>query len=104
MNLNGFPAKPKTLLSSSASANTNAGITQKEPLKFTQLCRACHALGGKGGNTGPALDGVAKKYDSQYLEKWIANPASIKPGTNMPKLPLSDTELKEIVNFLGEQK
>lgn len=103
VDLNGFPAKPSLKLSGSPVVSlTNISISQPE--KFKLLCTACHSLGGNGGVVGPALDGVGKKFDAEYLKKWISDPNSIKPGTTMPKLPLSTEEINEIISFLTAQK
>lgn len=74
-----------------------------EPAKFA-LCRACHMLGGSGGKVGPALDGIGKKFNPTYLAKWLTDPQSVKPGTKMPKLPFSKTELDEMVRYLSSQR
>ncbi len=76
----------------------------KAPAKYTQLCVACHALGGQGGNVGPALDGVASRLDAAYLARWLEDPQAVKPGTAMPKLPLSESERGELVAFLSTLK
>lgn len=103
VDLNGFPAKPSLkVLGTPAVALTSTSSPQPE--KFKLLCTACHTLGGSGGVVGPALDGVGKKFDADYLKKWIDDPNSVKPGTTMPKLPLSTEEVNEIVNFLTTQK
>lgn len=106
MDLNGFPAdpplKPKT--ATTVSATTTGKDTPKAPAVFQQLCTACHQLGGSGGLAGPALDGVGRKYDQAWLERWLADPQAIKPGTLMPKLPLSDTDRQALAAFLAAQK
>jgi nitric oxide reductase subunit C len=102
---NGWPHKPNIVIKQSSQAEPETvTVAQNMPTKFTQLCLACHAVGGKGGNVGPALDKVGNKYDSAYLTKWLSDPQAVKPGTNMPKLPLSDSEILEIVNFLSGLK
>jgi mono/diheme cytochrome c family protein len=46
---------------------------------FNANCAACHKLDGKA--TGPALRGVADKYDKAWLYKWIRNSSDlIKSG------------------------
>ncbi len=46
---------------------------------FNTNCAACHKLDAKA--TGPALRGVANKYDMPWLYKWIANSSAlIKSG------------------------
>ena len=102
MDLNGFPPepdlKPKTPV---FTANVSNVVV---PAKFSTLCAACHAVAGQGGNVGPALDGVADRFSPEYLVKWISDPQSVKAGTAMPKLPLTETELAEIVTYLGSLK
>ncbi len=105
---NGWPPKPNIPLDSIkftevTSSNGNQSKLAK-PEKFTQLCIACHAVGGKGGNVGPSLDRVGLKFDSDYLNRWLIDPQAIKPGTNMPKLPLTESERKDIVLYLSELK
>ena len=43
-------------------------------------------------------------FDEDYLAKWIADPQTVKPGTAMPKLPLTDSERQELVTFLSGLK
>ena len=46
---------------------------------FNANCAACHKLDAK--STGPALRGVAAKYDKEWLYKWIKNSGElIKSG------------------------
>lgn len=66
-------------------------------------CSECHKIRGSGGNlanTGPDLEGVGKKYDTTYLEKWLKNPAKIKAGTFMPTYKLTDREIDALVAYL----
>jgi nitric oxide reductase subunit C len=100
MDLNGFPPKPNLHMTSSAAT----GPAVETPAKFKQLCVACHSLGGAGGNVGPALDGVGSRRDLAYIEKWLRDPSAIKPGAKMPKLALSEAEIKEISTFLAGLK
>lgn len=38
-------------------------------------CNKCHAVGGKGGNVGPNLDQIGKKYERQALLETILQPS-----------------------------
>ncbi|MEB2310494.1 MAG: c-type cytochrome [Sorangiineae bacterium] len=100
VDLNGFPAKPTLILPGNSQAATEA----PQPEVFSQLCTACHSLGGSGGNVGPALDGVGSRYDAAYLTRWIKDPTSVKPGTAMPNLGLDDAQVAELVKFLSAKK
>ncbi|MCC5813215.1 MAG: c-type cytochrome [Leptospira sp.] len=100
---NGWPPEPnisKSSLGASPASESKTTNTTPQPEKYAQLCVACHAVGGVGGNVGPSLDKVGTKYDLEYLEKWLKDPQAVKPGTNMPKLPLSDQERKDITAYL----
>jgi len=101
--LNGFPPKPNIHVSS-APVTSSPSVAVKAPEKFAQICVACHAVGGQGGTVGPALDGVGSRRDAAYLTRWLQDPQAVKPGTTMPKLPLSDGEIGELVRFLSDLK
>ncbi|MCS7002361.1 MAG: c-type cytochrome [Dehalococcoidia bacterium] len=74
-------------------------------------CTGCHVIPGASppyGNSGPSLErfaaqatiaGVAPNTPAN-LRVWIREPQSLKPGTTMPGLRLSDAEADAIVAFL----
>lgn len=110
---NGFPPEPD--LKAVAAAEPPASPEQAAkaaahdpfeaaPAKFKAICVPCHSLAGKGGNVGPKLDDVAERFDADKLATWLADPAAVKPGTTMPKLPLTDIERNEIATFLLASK
>lgn len=104
---NGWPPKPNIEMKAAvvvSTTTTTTVLSKPMPQKVTGLCLACHAIAGKGGIVGPALDKVGLKYDANYLTKWLKDPQSVKPGTAMPKLPLEESELIEIVQFLSSLK
>ncbi len=104
MDLNGFPPKPNVLVPSQAPSGGVSVSSVKAPAQFDQICLACHAVGGKGGNVGPALDGVGSRRDAKYLNQWLRDPQSLKAGALMPKLPLSDADVEALVKYLSELK
>jgi len=36
----------------------------------------------------------------EYLDRWLADPQKLKPGTAMPNLGLSDEQRNELVTWL----
>ncbi len=98
VDLNGFPPAP---VLTAGAAPAAAALDDGRPLVFNQMCVACHSLGGQGGSVGPALDTVGDRFDEDYLHRWIRDPAAVKPGTTMPKLPLSDDQIDELATFLS---
>lgn len=108
MDLNGFPAKPsmgQTSVPTDSTSETDIVAKRSDrPQVFNQVCIACHALGGQGGTTGPALDDIGQQRDLDYLTRWLIDPMQIKPDSKMPKLPLSDADIAELAAFLSQQK
>jgi ubiquinol-cytochrome c reductase cytochrome b subunit len=60
-------------------------------------CRTCHALEGRGGERGPALDGVATRLTRDQLIRQV-----LQGGGNMPAYGknLSPAEVNALVAFL----
>ena len=98
---NGFPAEPDLKLAGMAPVVVSGALTALEPPGyFNTICVACHAVGGRGGGVGPALDGVANRYTEVELHTWLSDPPAVKPGTAMPNLNLSDELRSELVDWL----
>ncbi len=77
----------------------------------TTACVNCHAVGETNGTGrfGPDLTHLmsrhtiaagAAKNAPKNLRLWIQNPDSIKPGSLMPAMKLSDAELDALVRYL----
>ena len=60
-------------------------------------CRNCHALGGEGGQRGPALDAVATRLTRDEMVRQV-----IQGGGNMPAYgkKLSPAEVEALVSFM----
>jgi ubiquinol-cytochrome c reductase cytochrome b subunit len=60
-------------------------------------CRNCHAIGGQGGERGPALDAVATRMTADQLRFKV-----VTGGGNMPAYGknLSPAEIEAVVSFL----
>jgi cytochrome c oxidase subunit II len=74
-------------------------------------CLNCHAINGTNGTGrfGPDLTHLmsrrtiaagASENNEENLRLWIQNPDSIKPGSLMPAMKLSDSELDALVRYL----
>lgn len=104
---NGFPKAPDlapVALPATGQQGELVASQLNRPKIFNQMCVACHSLHGQGGNVGPALDGVADRRDSTYLNSWLKDPLQIKADSKMPKLPLSEQDISELVAFLSQLK
>ncbi len=80
---------------------------------FATSCSSCHAVRGTqaGGILGPDLThlalrstlaaGVLPNTREGRLE-WIGHTQSVKPGAQMPEIPLSPADLSAVADYLGE--
>lgn len=77
-----------------------------------KACSMCHRIAGTeaGGVTGPDLTHVASRKTIAAgtmpntrgaLQAWIADPQGRKPGTSMPRVPLTADELDALVDYLA---
>jgi cytochrome c oxidase subunit 2 len=111
-------AQQRAPIQTAASGDAAAGF---ELFKGKGTCIACHTLGGVEGavaRVGPNLShlmsrktfaGATFDISTENLRDWIRDPSAMKPmrpekGTGMPKVPLSETEINQLVAFLETLK
>jgi cytochrome c oxidase subunit 2 len=81
----------------------------------SHACAACHTVRGTSvaGTLGPDLTHVAsRRYIAAgllpttrgSLAAWIADPQTIKPGNNMPMVPMSANDLTAVSAYLATLK
>ena len=86
-----------------------------QQLFLSSSCIACHTLNGTAaqGKVGPNLTHFASRstfagatfpITQINLSNWLANPPSVKPGTQMPNLNLSKSDIDSLVAFLMSLK
>jgi cytochrome c oxidase subunit 2 len=74
-------------------------------------CALCHTVRGTpaGGNAGPDLTHVASRRtlasallpnSPGHLGGWIGNPQALKPGSRMPRVPMSREQFRLIHHYL----
>ena len=76
----------------------------------TAACAACHTVGGRGGDVGPILDGIAARADRAYILESLMDP-NARLATGYGDLPISpmpplgallkEQELEDILAFLA---
>jgi ubiquinol-cytochrome c reductase cytochrome b subunit len=73
---------------------------------FATRCITCHTIDGDGGKEGPDLSHAGKKHDAAWFAKWIADPSSINPDSDMPAFRgrLTDDEMQAIAGFLAARR
>jgi mono/diheme cytochrome c family protein len=110
-------AAPAATDAAAAPAAATGGDAVKGKELFNANCAACHKLDAKA--TGPALRGIAGKYDASWLHKWVRNSSDlIKSGDAqavkvfeennkavMSAFPqLSDGDIDNIIAYTSEPK
>lgn len=76
-------------------------IAQGRKFFFDQECYGCHMVGNMGTPIGPDLSQVGSKYPPSYLVEWLRDPATQKPKSLMPKINLSDNEIRALASYLS---
>lgn len=84
---------PVSLLTHDESDALKAGVARRlgRDLFFEGRCVRCHEAGAGGAAPelamdAPAFNGIGARRNHDWLAKWVADPAAMRPGTAMPKL------------------
>jgi len=86
-----------------------------ERVFLSNICVNCHTVRGTAaaGTAGPDLTHVASRAtigagvlpnDVARMRAWLADPQRYKPGSLMPRVPLSDADLDALAAYLGALK
>jgi cytochrome c oxidase subunit 2 len=95
----------------SQPAQLSDAASEGQHIFETTACINCHAVAGTvaDGRFGPDLSHLmsrdtiaagAAANTPENLRRWIRNPDSIKPGSLMPAMELSDRELDALAGYL----
>ncbi len=102
---NGWPPQPLTAVGTAAGRPVAPGAFAAKG------CTGCHMVDGQGAaGPGPDLSHISTTpYDAlantpEFLGRWLSDPPAVKPGTLMPKLPLTPEELVSLVRYLTALK
>ena len=94
---------------------TDPLIEKGRDVFLSKPCAACHAVRGTSakGSTGPDLTHVGSRSNIAAgllpttlgsLAAWIADPQTLKPGNNMPMVPLAPEELRAVAAYMASLK
>ena len=68
---------------------------------FSQGCYGCHRIGVAGTPVAHDLSRVGRKYSEDELARWLRNPSGMKAGAHMPRLSLSEDEIRALARYLS---
>ena len=77
------------------------GAEQGKLLFFSQGCYGCHRIGVVGTPIANDLAHVGRKYTESQMAQWLRDPASQKPTAHMPRLALSEDEIRALAAYLA---
>ena len=82
-------------------AVTSPSVLSGRDIYSRHGCEACHSIHGKGGKIGPDLTHVAaRRPDAEWHYRHFRDPRAVVPGSIMPKIELTDKELKELTDYM----
>jgi cytochrome c oxidase subunit 2 len=96
-------------------ANQKQPATSADAAFISESCGSCHMIRGTSarGTVGPDLTHFASRQTlaaltlpntRAFVRAWIRDPGRFKPGTRMPKLPLSAKQVDELATYLERLK
>jgi mono/diheme cytochrome c family protein len=87
--------------SHAATKGAHAGnVAHGHKLYASHSCAACHAIGGKGGKSGPDLSKVGTKRDAKWLVEFMKDPHSKEPNATMRAVHASDKDLHDLAAYM----
>jgi mono/diheme cytochrome c family protein len=64
-------------------------------------CYGCHIIGKAGTPIGPDLTRVGRKYQPDYLARWLRDPSLQRLSAHMPALELTEADIRALAAYLG---
>jgi cytochrome c oxidase subunit 2 len=98
-----------------AAATSDEEAAAGRDVFLAKACASCHTVRGTraAGTTGPDLTHVGSRkmiaaglFETTRgsLAAWIADPQTLKPGNNMPMVPLTADELRSVSAYMASLK
>ena len=63
-------------------------------------CAVCHRINGVGGSIGPDLSVAGRRLDASWVLAHLERPGEVAPGTRMPQITLTNTEMMSLTAYL----
>jgi cytochrome c oxidase subunit 2 len=89
------------LAAGALAQSTCTAVARGERVFVEQGCYGCHTVGKTGTLLGPDLSHVGSKYAESYLQRWLSEPQQQKPTAHMPKIDLSEPDIRVLAAYLA---
>ena len=83
-----------------AQSPSNPMIERGQAAFKNNGCYGCHIIGKVGTPLGPDLSQVGRKYQQEYLARWLRDPAQQRPRAHMPLLELTEADVRSLAAYL----
>ena len=84
-----------------AVSKTDPSVIRGQELVEQYACKTCHRIHGEGAAIAPDLSYVAdRRPEREWHLRHFRDPASVSPGSFMPKLSIPDRELNDLTNYI----
>jgi cytochrome c oxidase subunit 2 len=68
---------------------------------FLHGCYGCHRLGQAGTPIAHDLSHIGRKYTQAELVQWLRDPVAQKPTAHMPRIALTEDEIRSLAHYLS---
>jgi ubiquinol-cytochrome c reductase cytochrome b subunit len=96
--------KPQEAVSETAGAQDWRQLSPEELAGIgyyrKEGCAGCHAGGAGGSKMGPELTSTATRKSAAWMMEHFRNPQGLSPGSSMPTIQLTDSQLNALAAFL----
>jgi cytochrome c553 len=90
------------LVTSWAHAQDGGALVSQGRMVFReQGCFGCHTAERMGTPIATDLSRIGARRDEAYLARWLRDPRLHRPTAHMPKIDLSDAEVRALAAYLG---
>jgi mono/diheme cytochrome c family protein len=90
------------LLASCAQAQDGGALVGQGRMIFRdQGCYGCHTAEKMGTPIATDLSRIGARYDEAYLARWLRDPSLQRPSAHMPKIDLTQAEVRALAAYLG---
>jgi mono/diheme cytochrome c family protein len=90
-----------TIAAAPALAQGPGPVAEGKQVFTSQGCYGCHTVEKYGTPIGPDLSLVGRKHSETWIAQWLRDPASQKPTAHMPRLQLSEAEVRTLTAYLS---
>lgn len=89
------------LVTGCAALDRDVGVARGGQVFKGQGCYGCHTVGATGTPIATDLTRIGARHDEAYFVQWLRDPSQQKPHQHMPKIALSDGEVRALAAYLS---